>query len=192
MGNTFSALPYLIIISVIPGALSYYLPGLQKEYQHFLYFLCVLFACMMLIESLMMIIASLVPNFLMGIITGAGVQAFMMLAGGFFRLPKDLPNYFWRYPLYYISFHRFAFQGLFKNEYEGLVFLNGEIGGPPTINGEEILINKWQVEMGHSKWVDLAVLLGMVVIYRILFLIIIKIKEKIRTGKTAFRAVTPP
>ena len=49
---------------------------------------------MMLVDSLMMIVASMVPDFLMGIITGAGIQGMMMLGGGFFRLPDDLPKPF--------------------------------------------------------------------------------------------------
>nr|XP_048337589.1 ABC transporter G family member 1-like isoform X1 [Ziziphus jujuba var. spinosa] len=181
MGNTFSGVPYLLIISVIPGSLAYFLPGLQEGNEHFFYFFCVIFACMMLVESLMMIIASLVPNYLMGIIAGAGVQGLMILGGGFFRLPGDLPKEFWRYPLHYIAFHRFAYQGMFKNEFEGLTFPNNEVGGRPTISGEEILRNKWQVDMGHSKWVDLGILLGMIAFYRILFLVIIKTSEKLKT-----------
>jgi len=31
IGNTFSAVPYLLLISLIPGAIAYYLPGLHKE-----------------------------------------------------------------------------------------------------------------------------------------------------------------
>jgi len=38
----------------------------------------------MLVEGLMMIVAALVPDFLMGIITGAGIQGVMMLNCGFF------------------------------------------------------------------------------------------------------------
>ncbi|KAF3435037.1 hypothetical protein FNV43_RR22124 [Rhamnella rubrinervis] len=192
MGNTFSALPYLLIISLIPGSLCYYLPGLHKGYQHFFYFVAVLYACMMLVESLMMIIASLVPNFLMGIIAGAGVQGLMMLGGGFFRLPRDLPKQFWRYPLYYIAFHKYAYQGLFKNEFEGLVFpSNGALGGPPTITGEEILRDNWQVDMGCSKWVDLAILVGMIAFYRALFLLIIKTSEKLKTINLGFMSMPP-
>ncbi|KAG5254252.1 ABC transporter family member [Salix suchowensis] len=192
IGNTFSALPYLLLISVIPGAITYFLPGLHKGYEHFIYFVSVLFACMMLVESLMMTVASIVPNFLMGIITGAGIQAFMVLGGGFFRLPKDLPQPFWKYPMYYIAFHKYAYQGMFKNEFEGLTFLSNEAGGPQTIPGENILRDRWQVEMGVSKWVDLAILLGMVVLYRILFLVIIKTKEKIKPIITAIASGPHP
>ncbi|KAF4366724.1 hypothetical protein F8388_020086 [Cannabis sativa] len=182
MGNTFSSIPYLVLISVIPGAIAYYLVGLQKSIEHFAYFSIMLFVCMMLVESLMMIVASIVPDFLMGIITGAGIQGVMMLNGGFFRLPNDIPKPFWRYPMYYIAFHKYANQGFYKNEFQGLTFPNGQAGGElSTISGEEVLKSVWQVELSYSKWVDVGILIGMVVIYRLLFLTIIKTKEMIKS-----------
>jgi len=81
----------------------------------------------------MMIVASIVPNFLMGIIIGAGIQGIMILGGGLFRLPNDLPKICWKYPLHFVAFHRYAYQGLFKNEFEGLRF--GGIGTNKYING---------------------------------------------------------
>lgn len=180
ISSILSSTPYLALISVIPGAIAYYLVGLQRQFDHFLYFILVLFMCMMLVESLMMIVASIVPNFLMGIITGAGIQGVMMLNGGFFRLPNDLPKPVWRYPMYYIAFHKYANQGFYKNEFIGLTFPNEQVGGPPTISGEQILRDFWQVEMGYSKWIDLAILSGMVVLYRLLFLVIVKIAEKVK------------
>lgn len=143
---------------------------------------------MMLVESLMMIVASIVPDFLMGIITGAGIQGVMMLNGGFFRLPDDLPKPFWKYPMYYIAFHKYANQGFYKNEFEGLTFPNREVGGPATISGDYILRNFWQVEMGYSKWVDVGIVFGMVVLYRVMFLVIIKTVEKVKPMIRAFLA----
>ncbi|KAB5516100.1 hypothetical protein DKX38_026748 [Salix brachista] len=52
--------------------------------------------------------------------------------------------------------------------------------GNGLIKGEEILRDFWQMEMGYSKWVDLAILLGMVVFYRLLFWAIIKTIETIK------------
>ncbi|KAI9095694.1 hypothetical protein K1719_026254 [Acacia pycnantha] len=172
IGNTLSSIPYLLLVTLIPGTIAYYLPGLQKTAEHFIFFCIVLFSCLMLVESLMMIVASIVPNFLMGIITGAGLQGIMILAGGFFRLPNDLPRIFWKYPLHFIAFHRYAYQGLFKNEYEGL-----RIAGE---SGEYILRSIWQVNMNYSKWVDLAILLGSIVVYRVVFVAIIKGTEKMK------------
>jgi hypothetical protein len=180
IANTVSSAPYLLLISVIPGAIAYYLVGLQRSFDHFAYFALVLFTTMMLVEGLMMIVASSVPDFLMGIITGAGIQGVMMLNGGFFRLPHDLPKPVWRYPMYYIAFHKYANQGFYKNEFMGLTFPNNQAGGAATITGGEILRDYWQVEMGYSKWVDLAILFGMVILYRVLFLAIMKITEKVK------------
>lgn len=148
-----------------------------------MYFVSVLFACLLLVESLMMIVACLMPNFLLGLIVGAGVQGLMMLSGGFFQLPNDLPKIFWKYPMYYIAFHKYAYQGLYKNEFEGLRFSNAQLGGPPTIDGNMVLKDIWQVEMDYSKWIDLAILFGMVFVYRILLFFIIKIEEKIKNAR---------
>ncbi|GJM87805.1 hypothetical protein PR202_ga03798 [Eleusine coracana subsp. coracana] len=179
IANTVSSTPYLALISLIPGAIAYYLVGLQSSFGHFAYFALVLFVTMMVVEGLMMIVASVVPDFLMGIITGAGIQGVMMLNGGFFRLPNDLPKPVWRYPMYYVAFHKYANQGFYKNEFLGLTFPNNQATGGATISGGEILRNIWQVEMGYSKWVDLAVLCGMVILYRMLFLAIEKLKPMI-------------
>ncbi|GAY38719.1 hypothetical protein CUMW_038810 [Citrus unshiu] len=183
LSNSFSSTPYLLLISLIPGAIAYYLTGLQKNIGHFLYFVLGLFVSMMLVESLMMIVASIVPDFLMGIITGAGIQGIMMLNGGFFRLPNDLPKPVWKYPMY-------LYQGFYKNEFEGLTFPNNQAKGPPIITGKEVLTSVWQVDMGHSKWIDLAILLGMLFFYRFLFWAIIKTTEKFKPIIKSFRFVS--
>ncbi|KAK4766345.1 hypothetical protein SAY87_007987 [Trapa incisa] len=187
VSNTLSSAPYLLMISLIPGVVSYYLPGLHSGIDHFVYYMLMLFVCMMLVESLMMIVASIIPNYLVGIIIGSGIQGLMMLAGGFFRLPGDLPKPLWKYPLYYIAFHRYAFQGLFKNEFQGLEFpsQSGGGGNSSKISGEEILRDIWEVELGHSKWVDIGILLAMVVAYRLIFLGIIKTNEAVRQPSVA-------
>lgn len=81
------------------------LVGLHQGHEQFVYFISLLFISVFLVEGLMMIIASMVPNFLMGIVFGSGILGVMMLDGGFYRLPSDIPKPFWKYPLHYISFH---------------------------------------------------------------------------------------
>ncbi|CAL4994678.1 unnamed protein product [Urochloa decumbens] len=180
ISNTLSATPYLSIIAVLPGAMLYYLTGLTKGADHFIYFVIVLCICCLLVESMMMIIAAIVPDFLMGIIIGAGVQGVMMLNGGFFRLPSELPKPVWKYPCYYISFHKYAVQGFYKNEFMGLSFPSDQlVESNVTISGVQVLKSKLQVEMGYSKWVNLAILCGMMVLYRLIFFVLVKIAEEI-------------
>ncbi|KAK4340030.1 hypothetical protein RND71_041492 [Anisodus tanguticus] len=179
IGNTLSSTPYLLLISLVPGSIAYFLTGFQNGFEHFIYFALVLFIGMMIVESLMMNVAAIVPNFLMGIVVGAGVQGLMILSGGFFQLPNELPKIIWKYPLYYISFHRFAYQGMFKNEFEGLVFTDYINGNNNTTSGEDVLRDRWQVEMAYSKWVDLAIMVGTLILYRLVFFLIVKTNEKV-------------
>ncbi|KAL3723377.1 hypothetical protein ACJRO7_035547 [Eucalyptus globulus] len=182
LANTLSSVPFLLMISLIPGAITYYLVGLRGELEHFLYFTTTLFACMVLVESLMMIVASVIPSFLMGLTVGSGIQGLMILGGGFFRLPHDLPKVFWRDPLYYLSFNKYAFHGLFKNEFEGLTFpkdlaCSAQNG---SISGEDVLKDIWQVEMRYTKWTDLAILFEMALVYRLIFFGVLKTTETLK------------
>ncbi|KAJ9538278.1 hypothetical protein OSB04_031011 [Centaurea solstitialis] len=184
ISHSLSSAPYILLISFVPGVIAYLLTGLQREYERFIYFTLILFASMLLVECLMIIVATIVPNLLMGIIAGAGIQGLMILSAGFFQVPNDLPNIIWRYPMYYISFHRYALQGLYKNEFEGLKFPE-YLGGPPTIDGKMIL-KGLQIEMGYSKWVNLGILFGMVFVYRVLLFYTIKTRERVKPIITTF------
>ncbi|KAL4588541.1 hypothetical protein LXL04_001432 [Taraxacum kok-saghyz] len=185
VSHTISSTPYLLAISLIPGAIAYSLMGLQRDPILFIYFALVLFVSMVLVEGLMIIVATLVPNLLMGIISGAGIQGLMILGAGFFRLPNNLPCFFWKYPMYYISFQRYALQGLYKNEFKGLTFPQ-YFGGPATVDGEMILDSALHIEMGYSKWIDLGILFSMAVAYRIILFCIIKSIENARPIIKAF------
>uniref|UniRef100_A0A494GA37 ABC-2 type transporter transmembrane domain-containing protein n=1 Tax=Solanum lycopersicum TaxID=4081 RepID=A0A494GA37_SOLLC len=177
IGNTVSSMPYLLLISLVPGSIAYFLTGFQPGFERFIYFALVLFISMMIVESLMTNVAAIVPNFLMGIVVGAGIQGLMILSGGFFQIPNELPKIIWKYPLYYISFHRYAYQGMFKNEFEGLFFTDNVNGINVTMSGEDVLREKWQVEMGYSKWVDLAILVVILILHRMVFFLIVKTNE---------------
>ncbi|KAF5175145.1 Abc transporter g family member [Thalictrum thalictroides] len=117
-GNTFSSIPYLLLVSLVPGAIAYFLVGLQSGIDHFVYF-------------------ALELEF-------KPLCSWMVVS---FDCQMISPSHFG--------------------------------GGAPTISGEEILRDVWQMQMGYSKWVDLFVLLGMVVLYRLMFFSIIKTAEKV-------------
>lgn len=134
ISNTISAMPFLLLITFLSGTICYFMVRLHPGFEHYLFFVLCLYASVTVVESLMMAIASVVPNFLMGIIIGAGIQVFFhvalcnhfdffvlhllydqwqgifMLVSGYFRLPNDIPKPFWRYPMSYISFHFWALQ----------------------------------------------------------------------------------
>ncbi|KAI6674332.1 hypothetical protein NL676_002238 [Syzygium grande] len=178
VSNTFSAMPFLLLITFLSGTICYSMVHLHPGFVHYLFFVLTLYASVTVVESLMMVIASVVPNFLMGIVIGAGIQGIFMLVSGYFRLPKDIPKPVWRYPMSYISFHFWALQGQYQNDLKGLLFDN-KSPDLPKIPGEYILVNVFQIDASRSKWVDLTVLFSMIVIYRIIFFIMIKINEDV-------------
>lgn len=177
ISNTISAMPFLILITFLSGTICYFMVRLHPGFMHYLFFVLCLYASVTVVESLMMAIASIIPNFLMGIIIGAGIQGIFMLVSGYFRLPNDIPKPVWRYPMSYISFHFWALQGQYQNDLKGLVF-DGQTPGM-KIDGEFILENVFQIDINRSKWVNLSVIYSMIVIYRIIFFIMIKINEDV-------------
>lgn len=73
LSNFLSSFPFLVAVSVATGTITFYMVKFRTEFSHYIFFCLNIFGCIAMVESVMMIVAALVPNFLMGIIAGAGV-----------------------------------------------------------------------------------------------------------------------
>lgn len=73
ISNYVSSFPFLVAISGITGSITYNMVKFRPGFSHWAFFCLNIFFSVSVIESLMMVVASLVPNFLMGLITGAGI-----------------------------------------------------------------------------------------------------------------------
>lgn len=73
LSNFLSSFPFLVAVSAISGTITNFMVKFRPGFPYYAYFCMNIFGCIAMVESVMMIIASLVPNFLMGIIAGAGV-----------------------------------------------------------------------------------------------------------------------
>eukprot|EP00250_Pteridium_aquilinum_P011022 c19788_g1_i1 orf=198-2294(+) len=177
IGNSLSSIPFLFVISVISASICYFMVGLHPGFTHYAFFTLNLLFSVMVVEGLMMAIASVVPNFLMGIIIGAGIQGIFMLVAGYFRLPNDIPKPVWKYPVSYLSFDYWALQGQDQNDLSGLMF--EDQNGLKVLSGDVLLKQVFQIDTNRSKWWDLSVILAMVLIYRIIFFIFIKLNEDV-------------
>ncbi|XP_010269756.1 PREDICTED: ABC transporter G family member 15-like [Nelumbo nucifera] len=177
LSNFLSSFPFLFAMSFASGTIIYCMVKYHPGFSHFAYFCIAVFSCISVIESCMMVVASLVPNFLLGVITGAGIIAILMMTSGFFRLLRDLPKPFWRYPISYVNFCSWALQGAYKNDLIGLEFYPSS-PGEPKLKGEDIIQKMLGIQLDHSKWWDLSIVILILIAYRILFLIILKFNEK--------------
>lgn len=177
LSNFLSSLPFLILMSISTATITYNMVKFHPGFEHQTYACLDLLLSIAAVESSMMVIASIVPNFLMGIIIGAGFIGVMMMTAGFFRLIPDLPKIFWRYPVTYINYMSWALQGAYKNDMIGLEFDSDNEGGP-KLPGELILTTALGVPTDYSKWWDLAAVVAVIICYRLLFFVILKLKER--------------
>lgn len=65
-------------------------------------------------------------------------------------------------------------------EFESPIF------GQPKLKGEEVLNSVMGISIKHSKWWDLAVVIAILITYRLLFFCILKFKEKALPNFRAF------
>ncbi|CAL9221698.1 unnamed protein product [Arabidopsis halleri] len=187
LSNYISSFPFLVAISVITGTITYNLVKFRPGFSHYAFFCLNIFFSVSVIESLMMVVASVVPNFLMGLITGAGLIGIIMMTSGFFRLLPDLPKIFWRYPVSYISYGSWAIQGGYKNDFLGLEF-EPMFPGEPKMRGEEVIEKVFGVKVTYSKWWDLAAVVAILVCYRLLFFVVLKLRERAGPALKAIQA----
>ncbi|KAE9462212.1 hypothetical protein C3L33_05880, partial [Rhododendron williamsianum] len=177
LSNFLSSFPFLAMMSLSTVTITYYMVKLHPGCLHYIYTYLDLLSSIAVIESCMMVVASLVPNFLMGLITGAGIIGVMMMTAGFFRFFPDLPKLFWRYPMSYINYMAWALEGEYKNDMIGLEF-DPLQPGDPKLKGKVIINTVLGVSLDHSKWWDLAVVVIILIVYRLLFFTILKFKER--------------
>ncbi|XP_011080364.1 ABC transporter G family member 12 [Sesamum indicum] len=174
--NFISSIPYLVLMSFTSASITYFMVKFHPGLFHFMFAALDLLLSIAVVESCMMVIAAIVPNFMMGVIIGAGFIGIMMASAGFFRLFPDLPKVFWRYPVSYINYMAWALQGAYKNDMIGIEFENPQAGQPP-LQGEVVLTSLLGISLSHSKWWDLAAVAANLVVYRLLFFSMLKLKE---------------
>ncbi|XP_047977057.1 ABC transporter G family member 15-like [Salvia hispanica] len=177
LSNFISSFPFLIVMSFSSVCITYLMVKYHPGFSHFMYAFIDLLLSISVVESCMMVVAALVPNFLMGVVVGAGFIGIMMATAGFFRLLPDLPLIFWKYPISYINYMAWGLQGAYKNDMIGMEF-EGPVEGQPKLKGEYVLSSLLGISLRHSKWWDLGAVAVILVAYRLLFFIILKLKER--------------
>ena len=122
VANTLSSLPFIALITVASSTAVYFIANMnyhEGRFDRFVYFNLDLYFSLLVVESIMMAIAPLVPHFLMGIAAGAGLLGFFMLVCGFFQPRNQLPKPVFLYPFHYVSFETYSFYGFMNNEFAG-------------------------------------------------------------------------
>ena len=190
--NFFIGLPWLFLISVLFSIVAYWLCNFRPDPSAFFTFVMWLFLDLVAAESLVVLMASIFPIFVVALALTAFANGLWMSVGGFLVNPTVL-NVFWKYWARYIDFQSYVFQGMMVNEFSQRVFDCAPApssDSPPTectcmypsqlqdqcqIDGRAIL-QSYGYHVGHTGlWVG--ILLCIVFGYRFLTLSVLMLKK---------------
>lgn len=74
LSNFLSAFPFLVSVSIATASITFFMVKAHNDFSHYAYFAMSIYTGIAIVESIMMVVASVVPNFLMGIAAGAGIM----------------------------------------------------------------------------------------------------------------------
>ena len=179
LSHSLVGIPFIYLIAFSFSAISYFMMNLHETAEAYFYFTIVLGLSLMCAEGMVTSISAVTPSFIVGIAIGAAMFGFYMLVCGFFLRKTNIPDY-WIW-MYYIVFHRYAFEGFMVNQFESETyqctmspqFANNcscflpDLNGDCMIEGIEILTEYEYQDV--NKWYWLLVLIGMAIFYYMLF-----------------------
>ncbi|XP_010277768.1 PREDICTED: ABC transporter G family member 10-like [Nelumbo nucifera] len=165
--NTLVFLPFLLLFALLYSVPVYWLVGLRREIDGFLYFCLVVWVVVLMSNSFVACFSALVPNFIMGNSLIAGFMGSFFLFSGYFISKNSIPKY-WIF-MHYLSFFKYPFECFMINEYGGEKgrrrCLQSE-GGVCIFYGDGFL--RQQELKDLEKWNNLGVMFGFIVGYRVL------------------------
>lgn len=133
-----------------------------------------LFLDLVAAESLVVLMSSIFPNFVISLALTAFANGLWMSVGGFLVTPTIL-NVFWKYVFHYIDYQSYVFQGMMVNEFQHRTYGCGDgchciyqsdLASQCKIEGKAVL-DAYGYKTGETgKWVG--ILLGIVLGYRLL------------------------
>ncbi|KAL8795508.1 MAG: hypothetical protein Q9182_007531 [Xanthomendoza sp. 2 TL-2023] len=103
IANFLIGLPYLFLISLIFSIIAYWLNNFRPSASAFFTWVMWLFLDLLAGESLVVLMSSLFPNFVIALALTAFANGLWMSVGGFLVSPEVL-NVFWRYVFHYIDY----------------------------------------------------------------------------------------
>lgn len=117
MANFIVGVPYLFCVTLVFSLVEYWLSNFRPTADGFFTWVMWLFLDLVAAESLVVLVSSLVPIFVVALAGTAFANGLWMCVGGSLR-PVDGLNAFWRYTFHYIDYQSYVFQGMMHNEFD--------------------------------------------------------------------------
>lgn len=174
------SLSRLVLITILFSVASYWLIAFQPTARAFFTFIMWLFLDLLAAESLVVLLSSLVPVFVVALALVAFANGLWMAVGGFL-VPLPQLNVFYRYVFHYIDYQAYVFQGMMVNEFRDRTYTcTGTACGYPTqgldntILGTTILQRYGYALDKQGQWVG--IMISIIVVYRLLGWVVMRFK----------------
>lgn len=118
LSNFLIGLPPLFMIALGFSAISYYLSNFNPSATAFFTWVMWVFLDLLAAESLVVVIGSLAPNFVVALALVAFANGLWMCVNGFMVQPTIL-NVFYKYVFSYWDYQKYVFEGMMVNEFSG-------------------------------------------------------------------------
>jgi ABC-type multidrug transport system permease subunit len=125
VANFVIGIPYLFLITILFSAISYWLGNFNPTASGFFTWVLWLFLDLLAAESLVVLLSSLIPIFVVALAATAFANGLWMCVNGFMVQPGTL-NVFWRYVFHYIDYQAYVFRGMMVNEFGNRNYSCGE------------------------------------------------------------------
>ncbi|KAL1610194.1 hypothetical protein SLS60_001859 [Paraconiothyrium brasiliense] len=116
LANFLVGIPYLFVITLLFSVIAYWLGNFRPGPDAFWTWVMWLFLDLLAAESLVVLLSSLIPIFVVALAATAFANGLWMCVNGFMVEPQTL-NVFWRYVFHYIDYQAYVFRGMMVNEF---------------------------------------------------------------------------
>ncbi len=163
--HTLYEIPYVFCLALMASLVTYWFVGLTPTATRFFVFLANLFMSLFVAESVMVLLAALIPILIVAIAAGAMMfGAFMCVMGAFISI--DRIGWWFRW-LHYVAFHFYAYSTFMVNQFRDTTWTASPDTFPPFLNnvdGNDVISS---LGLEERMWVNFLVLLAMAAFYRI-------------------------
>ncbi|KAL8031589.1 hypothetical protein ABFX02_13G035800 [Erythranthe guttata] len=170
IANTLVFIPFLLIVALLYTTPVYWLVGLRRNVDGFLYFSLVVWMVVLMANSFVACFSALVPDFITGMSIIYGILGSFFLFSGYFMSKDAVPKY-WNF-MRYLSLFKYPFECFMINEYGGeggKMRCLQVMEGTCLIYGDQFLMQQGLKE--SQKWSNLFMMLSFIVGYRVLGLV---------------------
>lgn len=187
ISNFIIGLPYLFLIALLFSVVEYWLSNFRPSADAFFLWVLWLFLDLVAAESLVVLVSSIFPVFVVALAVTAFANGLWMCVDGFL-VPLTTLNVFWKYVFHYIDYQAYVFQGMMVNEFGSRNFdcagnaqsgyhcmYDSDLAAVGKIRGPAIL-DQFGYRSGlQREWVG--IMIGIIAGYRILGWLALVVKK---------------